>query len=202
MLGGFLVAGKEHDEQSRVQDARVAAELLHVQLRIGKQLGRVPTVGSVRRVLADDLDLQPEGIVEGHRVRRVEERRFAPRRVQRLPVRRQHEVASLAGGFATGSGRLRIDLLRVDAVTGRLQPCGQYRVEAQLVEGVEPARGLFFIQPGGLGGQRRVESVGKIGNRKGAQSAYSTSSPLITSVIFGAACAWNSPALSLPMYRW
>jgi len=185
-----------------VQDARVAAELLHVQLRIGKQLGRVSTVGSVRRVLADDLDLQPEGVVEGHRVRRVEERRLAPRRVQRLPVRGQDEVASLAAALATGSGGLRIDLLRVDAVAGGVQTFGQHPVEAQLVQGVQPARGLFIVQPGGLGGQRRMESVGKVGNRKGAQPAYSTSSPLITSLSFGAACGWNSPALSLAIYRW
>ena len=99
-----------------MQDAAVTAELLNVPGRVGEQLSRVATVGAVRRELADDLDLQPERLVQLYRPRWIEKRRLPPRRMQWLPVRRDHEVASLAVGLAAWPNRLRIHLLLVNAV--------------------------------------------------------------------------------------
>ncbi len=150
-------------------------------------------------MLCDDLDLKPERVVESNRVRRVEQRRLTPRLVQFALRRRQDQVATLAVASMPWPGFLRVQLLRVDAVAGIGETASKQRVEAQLVQRIDPVRGLLLVQPRGFGGKRFLQCVGDVCD---GEPYSSTSSPLTTSLIFGAAWAWNSPALSWRMYRW
>ncbi len=140
VLDGVLGAGEEHDEQGRLEDARAAAELLHVLACIGQQLRRVAPVRTFLRVLGHDFDLKPERVVESNRVRRVEQRRLTPRLVQFALRRRQDQVATLAVASMPWPGFLRVHLLRVDPVAGIGETASKQRVEAQLVQRIDPVR--------------------------------------------------------------
>ncbi len=140
VLDGVLVAGEEHDEQRRLEDAGAATELVHVLAGIGQELRRVAPVRAFGRVLGDDLDLQPERVVERNRVRRVEQRRLTPRLVQLAFRRRQDQVATFAVAAMPWPGFLRVHLLRVDPVAGIGETASEQRVEPQFVQRIDPVR--------------------------------------------------------------
>jgi len=164
VLDGVLVMGEEHNQQGRLEDARAAAELINVLAGIGQQLRRVAPVRAFLGVLGDDLDLQPERVVERNRVRRVEQRRLTPRLVQLAFRRREDNIATLAVATMPWSGVLRVHLLRVDAVPGIGETAPEQRMEAQLVEHIDTVRRLLGVEPSGLSRESDVQGVGDGGN--------------------------------------
>ena len=80
-------------------------------------------------------------------------------------------------------------------------------MHVQLVQGVEAPGRLLFAESPLVGREPGLDGVGDEGDgeshwgRQTGPKGYScTSFPLTTWVIGGAACGWNSPALSLRMY--
>ena len=155
MVGDFGRCREQEDEQSRMQDVLVLAQLGHIFSNRRKQIRGVGGIAAFLGELGYDFHLEPECVFERDGRLVLEECRIFFRDLECSAIGREYEIASIADRSSPMLSGLWISNFPVNAIGGRVQRGSEELMQGHFIPGIKSHDGLLrlesvllFMQPG------------------------------------------------------